>query len=244
MVANCYQEMFQVTHTNLIGVIPELITAFTQQADQQKLLHCAVVKMCVDQAVNIAVSVASSLIGGSIASISSAGMKMAFTKPRFGKPDAKAISKVEDRLVAAVAKGIADDAEKQIVESNMRAAIKSGVNDVKKQIESLAHVEIDPEVFKAYKAGLSNAKPIPFDWFGILWGQLFKYGPYKNIADTKRHWNDLNIEGGMSYDSLCSQFEGSFKDKNPQNKDKLSKTLTQVFGKIRQQTQKTFGASK
>jgi hypothetical protein len=237
--------MFQVTHTNLIGDVPELIATFTEQADRKKLNDCEIVKMLIDQAVSTAVSVATSLIGGAISSVSSAGLKMAWSNARYGKPDPNAIQKAQDTLVATVTKDISGEVEKQTVENNLRFAMGNGVKDVKKQLDSLSSsFKFDPDALNAYKVGLESAKPMSYDWFGVAWHQVFNYGPYVKLIDTKNHWKDLNIEGGMSHGSLCSQFEGDFKDNNAENKDKLGKSLSKVFDKIRQQTQMTFGASK
>lgn len=238
--------MFEVTHSHLAGYVPALVTTFTQQEDRDKIKKCELLQQIINEVVSTAVSVVSSMVGGAISSVTSAGMKMAWGNPKFGKLDTKAIEDIETTLVAGVTKNIASDAEKSTAEGNLRISMSKGVRAVKEQLDSLAPtLKFDADaLLNEYMAGREKAKPMNFDWFSLAWKQLFNYDPVVKAVDYKMHMNDLNIEGGMGHGFLCSEFEGDFKSNNAANRDKLTTGLTGIFENIRQQTQKTFGASK
>jgi hypothetical protein len=196
--------MFEHTHLNVISFVPELITSFTQQSDREKVNDCAIMKLLIDQAVNMAISVATSIVGSAISSVGETGMAMGWTTARFGTPladKADVVKQAEEKWLASAGKA-AD--------------------------------------WKEYSTVYENARPYNLDWFSIIYGAGNSWGTYRSLVQTKTHWDDLPIEGGMSYGSLCSQFEGDFSDNNSGNKDKLLGYLPQIFDQIRNRTEKTF----
>ena len=206
-------------------MIPELVSAFTQQADQHGERLCSVVKTVGETLISLAVALTSQAVAMALGPAALGGEEMM----QFAGLGVKAGS----NAVASVA------------QPAITKALKGSARKLTGPSQGL------PGFLKTLADGL---QPIQWTSHGIRfsynWWQTFQTFPflyYMNavnlIQAAREEYGAMEVEGGSGnggWGNMCASFEGDFADRNALNMEKLQTWVPGQFEFIRNRVQKFY----
>ncbi|CZS93260.1 hypothetical protein WAI453_000921 [Rhynchosporium graminicola] len=219
---NAIEEANDRAHAYLIGIVPEIISTFTLQADAAKTLKCEHIHTVIDTAVNIGFQMLQVTLVGFITP------ELAQIGPLLGE-DKEKLKALTEQYESATGEA------KQNLNKQIKNLEATGPRGKLRWLNTPV-----PENSRSTKM-LGDAKGSEIQWWTI---PLFSWGGWADntLKGIKKNHQSKNqfIGPGISHGAVCSEFEGDFVDNSPANRDKLAARLSSIFESTRKQRQFMF----
>lgn len=204
---------------------PELVSAFTQQADQHGERLCSMVRTIGETLISLAVAMTAQVVTMALGPISVDGDEVMQIATLGIKAGANAVAGVAQPAIAQAMKGSA----KKIPKPNQGLA-----GFLKKLADQLKPIQ-----------WTSHGVKFSYNWWQHF--QTFPFNYYMQavslIQAARAEYGALDVEGGSGnggWGRMCSSFEGDFGNRNALNMDKLQTWIPVQFDFIRNRVQRFY----
>jgi hypothetical protein len=210
-------------------MVPELVSAFTQQGTQRGERLCAIVRSITEVVIAISASLASLAVTTALG-------------PTVEPEEAKRFLNIATKLGANTINSIG---QPEFTGRNKFTGPAKGMSDIASPHNSLARSLLKVSEQLMPITWTANGVKFSYNWWQPLQGLPFQY--YWHVINAvngaRIEYGALEVEGGAGdggWGRMCASFEGDFTSRNALNMEKLQTWIPGQFGFIRNHIQRFY----